>query len=124
MIIFLSDGECSIADQTIQDLCRTAVGLGFVVFSLNCQCLTPSSNALSFHAVSFGSDVYSLSLRRMADIALDIQKNAPRGPLTPTAAAIASSYTQALDTVSLNARMHLEIHVPLSFLRCNSPKRS
>jgi len=37
-MIFLSDGECHIADQTIQDLCRSAVHLGFAtVFPLDCQ---------------------------------------------------------------------------------------
>ncbi|KAG1778913.1 hypothetical protein EV702DRAFT_1093073 [Suillus placidus] len=86
VIIFLSDGECHIADQTIQDLCRSAVRLG---------------KALSFHAVSFGPDRASTSLRRMTQIALDIQNNAPRDPLAPPAATVASSYTQALDTVQL-----------------------
>ncbi|KAG1840861.1 hypothetical protein C8R48DRAFT_739797 [Suillus tomentosus] len=86
VIIFLSDGECHIADQTVQDLCRSAVRLG---------------KALSFHAVSFGPDRASTSLRRMTQIALDIQNNAPRDPLAPPAATVASSYTQALDTVQL-----------------------
>ncbi|KAG1809694.1 uncharacterized protein BJ212DRAFT_1484392 [Suillus subaureus] len=86
VIIFLSDGECHIADQTVQDLCRSAVRLG---------------KALSFHAVSFGSDTTSTSLRRMTQIALDIQNNAPRDPLAPATATVASSYTQALDTVQL-----------------------
>ncbi|KAG2340343.1 hypothetical protein BDR05DRAFT_889963 [Suillus weaverae] len=86
VIIFLSDGECHIADQTIQDLCRSAVRLG---------------KALSFHAVSFGPDRASTSLRRMSQIALDIQNNAPRDPLAPQAATVTSSYTQALDTVQL-----------------------
>ncbi|KAG1848075.1 hypothetical protein DFJ58DRAFT_729977 [Suillus subalutaceus] len=86
VIIFLSDGECNVADQTVQDLCRSAVRLG---------------KALSFHAVSFGLDRASTSLRRMTQIALDIQNNAPRDPLAPAAATVASSYTQALDTVQL-----------------------
>ena len=30
VIIFLSDGECDVSDQTVQDLCRSAVNLGFV----------------------------------------------------------------------------------------------
>jgi hypothetical protein len=30
VIIFLSDGESVIQDQTVQDLCRSAVHLGFV----------------------------------------------------------------------------------------------
>jgi len=54
---------------------------------------------LSFHAVSFGQDVASASLRRMAQIALGEQQNAPRDPLLPANANIPSSYTEALDTV-------------------------
>ncbi|KAH7907394.1 hypothetical protein BJ138DRAFT_1014577, partial [Hygrophoropsis aurantiaca] len=86
VVIFLSDGECRIADQTVQDLCRTAVRLG---------------KPLSFHAVSFGADSSSMYLRRMADIALEVQNNAPQDPLAPAAATVLSSYSQALDTVQL-----------------------
>ncbi|KAG2340542.1 hypothetical protein BDR05DRAFT_937722 [Suillus weaverae] len=86
VIIFLSDGEDYIPDQPIQDLCRSAVRLG---------------KPLSFHAVSFGSDTSSTYLRRMSQIALDTQNNAPRDPLVPPAAIVASSYTEALDTVQL-----------------------
>ncbi|KAG6331499.1 hypothetical protein ID866_7590 [Astraeus odoratus] len=86
VIIFLSDGECHIADQTMQDLCRASVRLG---------------KAVSFHAVSFGPDTSSTFLRRMAEIAQDAQNNAPRDPLAPPTATVKSSYTQALDTVQL-----------------------
>ncbi|KAF8122279.1 hypothetical protein EV363DRAFT_1274846 [Boletus edulis] len=86
VIIFLSDGECSIGDDVMQDLCRTAIRLG---------------KAVSFHAVSFGPAASSRYLRRMAKIARDAQKNAPRDPLAPATAAIPSSYTEALDTVQL-----------------------
>ncbi|KAF8548152.1 hypothetical protein OG21DRAFT_1489630 [Imleria badia] len=86
VIIFLSDGECSINDNIMQDLCRTAVRLG---------------KAVSFHAVSFGPDGYSRYLRRMAEIARDAQNNAPRDHLAPAAATILSSYTEALDTIQL-----------------------
>ncbi|KAH7884451.1 hypothetical protein F5I97DRAFT_1937890 [Phlebopus sp. FC_14] len=86
VIIFLSDGECGITDQTMQDLCRTAVRLG---------------KALSFHAVSFGPDASSTYLRRMAEIARDAQNSAPRDLLAPANATVLSSYTQALDTVQL-----------------------
>ena len=54
---------------------------------------------LSFHAVSFGQDAASSSLRRMAQIALDVQNNAPQDPLLPATAHVPSSYTEALDTV-------------------------
>ncbi|KIK48596.1 hypothetical protein CY34DRAFT_798112 [Suillus luteus UH-Slu-Lm8-n1] len=84
VVIFLSDGECPIENQTVQDLCRAAVHLG---------------KALSFHSVSFGQNLYSATLRTMFQIALEIQNNAPRDALAP--AAVPSSYTTALDTVQL-----------------------
>jgi hypothetical protein len=58
---------------------------------------------LSFHAVSFGLDVSTASLRRMAQLALDMQNNAPRDPLLPDTASVPSSFTTALDTVSTRA---------------------
>ena len=49
-----------------------------------------------FHAVSFGEDFCSDTLRRMADIAREIQKNAAT---TEAATKLESSFLQALDTV-------------------------
>jgi len=86
VMIFLSDGECSVPDTAIQDLCRSAVRLG---------------KPLSFHSVSFGPDSSSSSLRRMANLALGIQNNAPRDPLRAPAASVPSSFAIALDTVRL-----------------------
>ncbi|KAI0250874.1 hypothetical protein BJV78DRAFT_526274 [Lactifluus subvellereus] len=86
VMIFLSDGECSVPDMAIQDLCRSAVRLG---------------KPLSFHSVSFGPDSSSSSLRRMANLALGIQNNAPRDPLRSPAASVPSSFAIALDTVRL-----------------------
>ncbi|KAJ7231899.1 hypothetical protein B0H12DRAFT_204922 [Mycena haematopus] len=86
VVIFLSDGECSITDETVRGLCRKAVALG---------------KPLSFHAVSFGSASQSSVLRRMAQVALEVQTQAPRNPLTPPEAIISSSYSVALDTVRL-----------------------
>lgn len=86
VVIFLSDGECPIENQTVQDLCRAAVRLG---------------KALSFHSVSFGRNKYSATLKRMFQLALEIQNNAPRNTLAPAAVTVPSSYTKALDTVHL-----------------------
>jgi len=86
VVIFLSDGECNIEDQVVQDLCRSAVHLG---------------KPLSFHAVPFGQDSQPSYMRRMVQIALDVQNNAPQDLLTPTAATVPSTYTQALDTIRL-----------------------
>jgi len=86
VMIFLSDGLAPLMDETIYDVCRDAVRQG---------------RPLSFHAVSFGQDASSSSLRRMSEIALEVQNNAPHDPLLPAAANVPSSYTEALDTVRL-----------------------
>jgi hypothetical protein len=54
-------------------------------------------SALSFHAVSFGSDAQSASLRRMVQIATEIHDTAPRDPFAPLGSPC--SYSEALDTV-------------------------
>ncbi|KIJ64840.1 hypothetical protein HYDPIDRAFT_40028 [Hydnomerulius pinastri MD-312] len=86
VIIFLSDGECHIPDPIVQDLCMSATQLG---------------KAISFHAVSFGRDTHSSTLRRMSQIALAAQQRAPRDPLLPAEAMVQSSYSEALDSVQL-----------------------
>ncbi|KAI0297428.1 hypothetical protein BC826DRAFT_1126017 [Russula brevipes] len=48
VMIFLSDGECSISDRVIQDICRSAIQHG---------------KPLSFHSVSFGKDASAAPLR-------------------------------------------------------------
>jgi hypothetical protein len=40
VIIFLSDGESNVDDQTVQDLCRSAVRLGSLTFILSTVCRT------------------------------------------------------------------------------------
>jgi hypothetical protein len=69
----------------------------------SCHELTDDGNArrpLSFHAVSFGEESSSPSLRRMAKIALEVQNDGAKRLLHSTAANVPSSYTKALDTVS------------------------
>jgi len=55
------------------------------------------SKPLSFHGVAFGSQ--NGVLRRMAQIAREIQDSIPRDPLLPQAANIQSSFAEALDSV-------------------------
>ncbi|KIJ09825.1 hypothetical protein PAXINDRAFT_102165 [Paxillus involutus ATCC 200175] len=86
VVIFLSDGECRIHDQTVETLCTSATQLG---------------KPLSFHAISFGRDSQSSTLRRMSQIALEAQRSAPRDPLMPAPATVHSSYSEALNTVQL-----------------------
>ena len=64
-----------------------------------------SRKPLSFHAVSFGQDSTSSSLRRMVQISREIQDRAPRDPLAPAAAIVPSSYAEALDTVSIDSML-------------------
>lgn len=85
VIIFLSDGECNIADNPVYDLCHACVRLG---------------KALAFHAVSFGTDTYSASLRRMAEIAHEVFASAPQDVLT-AARGNPCAYTNAIDSIQL-----------------------
>ncbi|KAH8114613.1 hypothetical protein DFH11DRAFT_1764484 [Phellopilus nigrolimitatus] len=84
IVIFLSDGECSVTDAVMYDLCRKASELG---------------RALSFQAVSFGPEGSSTRLRRMTQIAQKVQTHAPHDPLLPENAVVESSYSVALDSV-------------------------
>ncbi len=102
-MIFLSDGQCPVSDPTIQDVCRSAIKLGWVIsFPNECIVDVAQRKPLSFHSISFGPDSSSSYLRRMANLALGIQNNAPRNPRTPPS--IPSSYAVALDTVSNRPR--------------------
>ncbi|KAI0250888.1 hypothetical protein BJV78DRAFT_1154831 [Lactifluus subvellereus] len=101
VVIFLSDGEDHIRDEPVYDICRSAVRQGFVdyLFLLMAAHDRDVRRPLSFHAVSFGHDATSTSLRKMAQIALETQNNAPQDPLLPATANIPSCYTEALDTI-------------------------
>ncbi|KAG8834731.1 hypothetical protein FRC17_007455 [Serendipita sp. 399] len=86
VVILLSDGECSIRDETVSDLCQTAVGLG---------------KPLGFHTVSFGRQSGSDTLRRMAAVAKDVYDEAPEDPLAPLSGASPCTFNEALDSVQL-----------------------
>ncbi|KAH9171597.1 hypothetical protein EDB89DRAFT_1093696 [Lactarius sanguifluus] len=85
VIIFLSDGESHIGNNTVSNICQAAVSRGM---------------PLSFHAVSFGPENRSAVLRRMVQIAQEVENSVPRN--SPTNG-ITSSFTKALDTVQLAA---------------------
>lgn len=83
----------------MQDLCRRSIALGYVLVtdlqhSIFADALP--SKPLSFHSVAFGPNTGTL--RRMAQIARDVESRAPPDPVNPHAS-IPSSYTEALDTV-------------------------
>ncbi|OSX60150.1 hypothetical protein POSPLADRAFT_1148590 [Postia placenta MAD-698-R-SB12] len=81
VVIFLSDGESSIADVTMQNICLRSIALG---------------KPLSFHTVAFGPR--SAVLQRMANVAIDVQGRAPPDRQHP---ASPSTYSEALDNVRL-----------------------
>ncbi|KAI0751603.1 hypothetical protein C8Q80DRAFT_1158351 [Daedaleopsis nitida] len=83
VIVFLSDGECSLNEAQMHALCRRSIALG---------------KPLSFHAVAFGP--YTRALQQMAHIAQEVERNAPPDALNQYRG-IPSSYTEALDTVEL-----------------------
>jgi len=84
VLIFLSDGESSVSDATVRSVCRAAIDHG---------------KPLSFHTVSFGPR--NETLRRMAQVAKEVEATAPRDPLLPPDAHVESSYAAALDSVRL-----------------------
>ena len=100
-MIFLSDGICEVSDTVIQDLCHSAVRLGYVISLLRKRrSIThfAQRNPLSFHSISFGPDASSAYLRRMYDVALGIQNTASQNSRTPVSTP--SSFSFALDTVT------------------------
>ncbi len=92
----MSDGECEVSDEVVYDLCRSAVKAGYVssVIFYQSHILQSLRSALSFHAVSFGLDTQSTTLRHMVQIATEVRDAALPGPLVPPC-----SYSEALDTV-------------------------
>ncbi|KAF8260139.1 hypothetical protein EI94DRAFT_1897819 [Lactarius quietus] len=93
VMIFLSDGQSSVKDKVVMNLCRSAIQKG---------------KPLSFHAVSFAPEGDSNSkssalntLRNMVQVALEVEKKATSDPLFPAATKIPSSFHTALDTVHL-----------------------
>ncbi|KAG8922982.1 hypothetical protein FRC02_011492 [Tulasnella sp. 418] len=83
VVIFLSDGECGVSDEVVDDLARRAIALG---------------KPLSLYTISFGTESYSTSLRSMARIADEIGQNAPRDALTRP---VTSTYCNAINTIQL-----------------------
>ncbi|KAG8690805.1 hypothetical protein FRC11_009018, partial [Ceratobasidium sp. 423] len=89
MVVFLSDGEWSIDQRKIEDLCKKCIQLG---------------HALAFYGISFGWDSGSSSLRLMANVADKSFRTAPmtaRGAMRGTD--IPCKYSTAIDSVQLAA---------------------
>lgn len=80
----------------------------------------PGRKPLSFHAISFGKDASETTLRRMADLALNLQNNASR----PAPATVPSSFATALNTVSTHVSGIELIQTKLIHIRYGSRKHS
>ncbi|KAH8830110.1 hypothetical protein DL96DRAFT_1668099 [Flagelloscypha sp. PMI_526] len=78
VVVFLSDGECDVDDQHVVEAW---------------------TKPLSFHTVAFGPS--NAVLRRMAQLALDVQNSAPPDQTLQGGQNIPSSYTEALDSICL-----------------------
>ncbi|KAF8607201.1 hypothetical protein BDV93DRAFT_520086 [Ceratobasidium sp. AG-I] len=85
VLVFLSDGQCTLGSNPVYDICRLCVQLG---------------KPLAFYTVSFGSDIHSASLRQMVNIAREVYASAPQDALGP-ARGNPCSYTNAIDTIQL-----------------------
>ncbi|CAE6486977.1 unnamed protein product, partial [Rhizoctonia solani] len=85
VLVFLSDGQCSLDRNTLYDMCRACVQLG---------------KPLALYSVSFGPEQSSAPLREMARIAGEVYVSAPRNILgniqgNPCA------YYNAIDSIQL-----------------------
>lgn len=78
---------------------RMPLSFHSISFGLDSSASFFNSVLLSYHSPSIRRDP-SFYLRRMAELALEIQKRAPRDPLTPSTASVPSSFFMTLDTVS------------------------
>ena len=95
------------------EICRDAAYHRLVAPRLNIP-RTDSINArmpLSFHAVSFGPEHRSDVLRRMVDIAQEVESSVSQNPLVKKS--VPSSFAKALDTVSVEWLQRSEIDIDL-----------
>lgn len=87
VIVFLSDGEGSVNDEILADLCNTCISLG---------------HALSFYAVLFGDDSNSTSLRNMAEFTKKHFRSAPSNAKGNfLGQKVPCKYSNAIDSVEL-----------------------
>ncbi|KAG8795916.1 hypothetical protein FRC12_008171 [Ceratobasidium sp. 428] len=84
-LVFLSDGMCTLQDNSVHDLCRMCVQLG---------------KPLALYTVSFGPETYSTSLRQMANIAQSVYASAPRDAFT-AARGNPCSHSNAIGSIQL-----------------------
>ena len=79
--IFLSNGERSVSDATVRSICRAAINPGQASSTPSTAVGFTSSRKLLFlHTVPFEPHEVS---RRMAQIAREVEANAPQDPLLP-----------------------------------------
>jgi hypothetical protein len=99
VVVFLSDGQSAVRDETMYDLCRTSIRLGYAALATLLPSLTVlHSKPLAFHSISFGREDRSQILKRMATIARDEYAAIPPDPLMGNTSN-PCSFHEALDTV-------------------------
>lgn len=99
VVVFLSDGQSTVRDETVYDLCRTSIRLGYATLAILRSSLTVlHSKPLAFHSISFGREDRSQILKRMATIARDEYGAMPPDPLMGDTGN-PCSFHEALDTV-------------------------
>ncbi|CAE6459517.1 unnamed protein product [Rhizoctonia solani] len=87
VIVILSDGESSVSDELLNNLCNTCIQRG---------------HALSFYSILFGQESYSSSLRKMVDLAEASFRAAPLSAKSNfTGRDIPCKYSNAIDSVQL-----------------------
>ncbi|KAG8926003.1 hypothetical protein FRC01_009457, partial [Tulasnella sp. 417] len=101
----ISNDSTSTSDDLLDRLVQLRAGGGTDFDAALRETRTVMSNnwstdrkPLSFHAVSFGQDSSSTSLRRMITVAERVAQDAPRDPLSPV---VPCSYSDAMDTIRL-----------------------
>ncbi|CAE6339205.1 unnamed protein product [Rhizoctonia solani] len=85
VLVFLSDGQCTLDRNTVYNLCRLCVQLG---------------KPLAFYSVSFGPENSSTPLREMVQIAREIYASAPRNTLG-NIQGDSCAYYNAVDSIQL-----------------------
>ncbi|KAN0134232.1 hypothetical protein V8E53_008004 [Lactarius tabidus] len=114
VVIFfkLSNGEDYVSEHAMHKMCRSVASQGFVTSTV-APFSGPTDYAsarrpMSFHAISFGEESSSSSLRRMVQIVLEIQNDhLASDPLYPAGGNVPSSYTKALDNLKVRLAVSL-----------------
>ncbi|CEL64063.1 hypothetical protein RSOLAG1IB_11047 [Rhizoctonia solani AG-1 IB] len=111
VLVFLSDGQCTLDRNIVYDLCRACVQLG---------------KPLAFYSVSFGPEHSSTPLRDMVQIAQEIYASAPQDT-TSNIQRDSCAYYNAMDEIQLAGTflgIANSLHKPRASLISQSGRRA